>query len=139
MPSGAFRFVLLLGAFAFKFPRYRNIAAGMRSNRWEREMWKNWQPKFKWATLCPVYLADPAGFIVIMPRAQQPVTREEVEAMPDYYPMITSEPKVENYGRLGLRVVALDYGLSDKQSVLERRQYYSQNACSTAIETPNDS
>jgi hypothetical protein len=118
MPSGAFRFVLLLGAFAFKFPRYRNIGAGMRSNRWEREMWQKWQPIFKWTTLCPVYFADPAGFLVIMPRALQPVSREEVEAMPDYYPAITSETKVEDHGRLGLRVVALDYGLPDQNLCL---------------------
>ena len=136
MPSGAFRSVLLLGAFAVKVPRFRNLGAGMRSNRWEREMWRKWRPVFRWATLCPVYFADPAGFVVIMPRAVQPVTPEEVEAMPDYYPTITSETKVEDHGRLGVHVVALDYGLPCQDMVLQQRQYYSQKASSAAIDIP---
>lgn len=101
-------------------------------------MWQKWRPIFKWVTLCPVYFADPAGFLVIMPRALQPVTREEVEAMPDYYPAITSETKVEDHGRIDLRVVALDYGLPDQHLVLEQRRYYSQKASSAAIEIPDD-
>lgn len=69
--------------------------------------------------------ADPLGVIVVMPRAMQPVTFDEVvTATPDYYPDITSETKLEDFGRVGNKVLALDYGLPDADMVANRREYY---------------
>jgi hypothetical protein len=88
-------------------------------------MWRNWRPIFGWENLCPVLLADPIGLIVVMPRAAQPVTADEVAAAaPDYYPDITSESKPADFGRVGNHVLALDYGLPYDDMVVERRAYY---------------
>ena len=88
-------------------------------------MWRTWRPIFGWKNLCPIKFADPLGIFVIMARAAQPVTFEEVvAATPDYYPDITSETKPQDFGRLDDRVLALDYGLPDADMVTERRAYY---------------
>ena len=124
MPHGAYRQVVLMGEVAVKFPRLRYLGKGMRCNRWEREMWRVWRPVFGWNSLCPVLFADPLGFVVVMPRAEQPVTRDEVDGLPDYYPGTTSETKVEDHGRIDTGVVAVDYGLPDRDLVDDRRAYY---------------
>lgn len=125
MRTGVFRHVILVGRFAVKIPRFRNALSGLRCNRWEREMWRTWRPIFGWENLCPIKFADPLGVFVVMPRATQPVTCEDVvAATPDYYPDITSETKLEDFGRVGNRVLALDYGLPDADMVAERRAYY---------------
>lgn len=125
MPVGVFRRVILIGAIALKIPRWRNFIRGLRCNRWEREMWRTWRPVFRWDNLCPVLFADLVGLVVVMPRASQPVTSDEVDAaMGDYDPDVTSETKVEDFGCLGKRVVVLDYGLPDDDMVRERRAYY---------------
>jgi hypothetical protein len=129
MSSGAFRHVILVGRYAVKVPRLRNALAGLRCNRWEREMWQTWRSLFGWENLCPVSFADPLGLFIVMPRAAQPVTFEDVvAATPDYYPDITSETKPEDFGRVGNRVLALDYGLPDAQMVADRRAYYVSQA-----------
>lgn len=125
MPLGAFRRVFLVGDLALKFPRCLGIASGLRCNRWEREMWNTWRPAFGWENLCPVLFADPFGLLVIMPRAEQPVTFEDVvAATPDYYPDTTTETKPADFGRVANNVVALDYGLPDADMVAARRAYY---------------
>lgn len=49
----------------------------------------------------PGLIADPLGVLVVMPRAAQPVTFDEVKAAtPDYYPEPTYETKPEDFGRL---------------------------------------
>jgi hypothetical protein len=98
----------------------------MRSNRWEREMWRVWRPVFGWENLCPVLFADPFGVFVVMPRAQ-PIITDDV-AHRDYYPDITAEAKREDYGIVGDQVLALDYGLWDADAIAERRSYYSSKA-----------
>lgn len=133
MPSGAFRFVFFLGNLAIKLPRLRNFTYGLRSNRWEREMWKRWHAVFKWQTLCPVYASDPFGLMIVMPRASQPVSQDEVDALPDYYPDITAEAKPDDYGHLNGRVVALDYGLPFKDMILQRRRYYEEHTHKPAM------
>lgn len=124
--AGVFRTVLLVGSVAIKVPNLRKVTAGMRCNRWEREMWRIWRPKFGWENLCPIGCADPLGLIVIMSRAEQPVSTEEMDsADTDDYPDIHVEfDKPANWGRLpGGRIVAVDYGLWDADSVRERRAY----------------
>jgi hypothetical protein len=101
--SGAFRIVILVGPIAIKLPRMRSAAAGMRSNRWEREIWRIWRPRFScWTNLCPIRFADRFGFVVIMARATQPVTFDEIEAADPYcHPNIDVEfGKPSNFGRL---------------------------------------
>jgi hypothetical protein len=126
MPVGTFRRVVLVDRLAFKLPRFKNFSRGMRSNRWERELWRVWRRKFGWENLCPVLFADPIGLIVVMPRAI-PVSRDDVLAAdPDYYPTPTEEySKPEDYGRLNGAVVILDYGLPDTDLVDDRRAYYA--------------
>jgi hypothetical protein len=130
VPAGVYRRVFLVGGIAIKVPRLSQLLAGMRCNRWEREMWRTWRPFFRWNTLCPVLFADPVGVLVIMPRAQQPVDNAEVEGLPDAYPTITSESKAEDFDRLGGRVVALDYGIPYAAWVSERRLYFQDFATS---------
>jgi hypothetical protein len=83
---------------------------------------------FCWNNLCPISFSDPLGIVVVMPRAQQPVTFDDVvnatSGEHDYYPDMTAETKPEDYGRVGAHVLALDYGLPDEDLVLERRAYY---------------
>jgi hypothetical protein len=122
--TGTFRHVILAGRLALKLPRLRNFATGMQCNRWEREMWRTWQPKFRWENLCPIKFADRFGLVVVMLRARQPVTQQEVEAAdPDCYPDIDVEWKPENWGRVNDRMVAIDYGLWDGETVRKRRDY----------------
>jgi len=91
-------------------------------------MWKYWRPQLGWKSLCPILLADPLGLLVVMPRAIQPVSQQEVDvAIGDYYPDNTAGAKPEDYGRVGNAVVALDYGLPSKDMVLERRLYYNKH------------
>jgi hypothetical protein len=127
MPSGAFRHVFLVGPFAVKVPRLRYLRLAMRCNRWELEMWRKWRRKFGWRHLCPIRFADPLGLLVVMPRAQQPVSAAEVrEALGDYYPDATTETKPEDWGRIGDHVVALDYGWAweTNAEMDEQRRYY---------------
>ena len=94
-------------------------------------MWRTWRPIFGWRNLCPIYYADSMGIIVVMPRAEQPVTFDDVvnatSGEHDYYPENTAETKPEDYGRVGTLVLALDYGLPDRDKVNERRSYYKRN------------
>jgi hypothetical protein len=72
-------------------------------------MWRTWRPVFGWNNLCPIVFSDPVGIVVVMPRATQPVTLEQVvAATPNYYPDTTSETKPADFGLVGNRVLALD-------------------------------
>ena len=122
---GTFRLALLVGQFAIKIPRASNLTSGLRCNQWEREMWRVWRRKFGWGNLCPIWFADPWGFVVIMPSVSRVTVEEILSADPDDYPDIDVEYKPENWGRLHGRVVCIDYGLSDAASVRERRKYLS--------------
>jgi len=123
VPKGVFRRVLLVGPWALKLPRIRNLPAGLRCNRWEREVWQRWRPAFGWEGLCPVLFADPFGLVVVMPRAEQPVSQAEAHAaVPDHYPAPWCEGKPQDYGRVAGRVVALDYGIPYSDFLLDHRR-----------------
>ena len=111
------------------------VLGEMRCNRWEREMWYRWQPRIRWSNLCPILFADCFGLLVVMPRASQPVSQEQIDALPDYYPAITAEFKPEDYGIIGKRVVVLDYGLPCFDQVQNRRRNYQ---CSGPAEDFNN-
>ena len=127
MRSGAYRQVFLLGNYAIKLPRFKNFQKAMRCNRWENEMWHIWRPIFGWDNLCPVHYSDPYGIILVMTRAAQPVSFEEiVNADIDYYPDINVEYKPENWGRIGEKIVCLDYGIDDAGDLEDLRTYYEE-------------
>jgi len=129
MPNGVFRRVVRVGPYAVKLPRWHVFGAGMRCNRWEREMWTVWRPVFGWANLCPILFSDTFGFVVIMPWAYQPVTPDQViVGSPDNYPEITSEYKPADCGLLNGKIVALDYGIWDADLVDEARAYFKEKA-----------
>ena len=89
-------------------------------------MWYRWLPLFGWESLCPILFADPLGLVVVMPRAQQPVTLEEIQAAtPVYFPEPTYETKAEAFGLVNGRVLALDYGLPWRDTVSKMRAYYA--------------
>lgn len=102
MPRGAFRRVFLIGPLAVKLPRWKHFSQGRRCNRWEREMWQVWRPRFEWVHLCPVLFGDRFGFILVMRRAQQPLTDEELTAFLEIqiYPGDTAECKADDHGHL---------------------------------------
>jgi hypothetical protein len=130
MPAGAFRRVIFIGRFAVKIPLLRAPLLGMRCNRWEREMWRTWRPVFGWKELCPILFADPLGVLVLMPRAAQPVSREEIDAAnPDHaLAEINCECKPNDWGRVDGRVLVLDYGLPSADMVEEQRAFYRRMA-----------
>jgi hypothetical protein len=131
MASGDYRRAFIIGNFVLKVPRLRNLTSGIRCNKWEREMWLVWRPKFLWENLCPIVFADKFGMFVLMHRATQPVTLEEIkENDRDYYPDITAEYKPSDWGWFNGMLVAVDYGLPDLQMINDRRNSYSktQNA-----------
>ena len=127
MQCGVYRCVLCIGNIAIKLPRITRLIKGLRCNRWESEMWKVWRPIFGWENLCPVIIAGPAGIFLLMRRAAQPVTFEEVKRINtedyDYYPDINVEYKPENWGKVENKLVCLDYGIEDKNLIKERRSY----------------
>src|SRR5262245_36312925 len=124
MRCGTYRCVVFVGPFAVKFPRLRNMLDGLRCNRWEREMWRVWRPIYQWDTLCPIFFADPFGLIVVMARAEQPVSHLELLLAPDYHPEITGEFKATDCGHVAGKLVAVDYGLADAEMVSQYRARY---------------
>jgi hypothetical protein len=134
--TGSNRRVLLTKHYVVKLPRLRHPGCGMRSNRWERELWSRWRPLFPtWEHLCPVLLADPFGLIVVMPRARAPddyaVISAAIECDADCHPQPTVEYRADEYGVVGGRVVCFDYGVADADMVREKRDYYAK-ACRRA-------
>ena len=139
MPAGAFRYVVRFGRFAVKVPSLRAFRAGLECNRWEREMWGKWQPKFRWQNLCPVLFSDPVGLIIVMPWAA-PVTQEEVDReTPDYYPGFHAESKPEDHGRLVGQLVVVDYGLPRNLIDGYRRQYERHQGPAQRLDLPPES
>jgi hypothetical protein len=128
--SGAFRCVVLVGRYAIKLPRPKWWQLGRQCNRWEREMWSHWRPKFNlWeGMLCPILFADRFGLVVVMRRARTPVEPKDFMALERPYPDTTGEPKRENFGWLDGRVVEVDYGLAHDAIISERRAYYAKHA-----------
>lgn len=107
------RTVLLLGPFAFKFPRVDHgwpmFLRGLLCNTQEAQFSRCALPE-----LCPVVWQIRGGFLVVMRRAR-PLTDAEWAAVPDDYAerpdyVIPVEMKRDSFGILDGRLVALDYG-----------------------------
>ena len=126
---GSSRQVILSGSYAIKVPRSDRQNAGRCLNRWEAEMWSVWRPRFGWTCLCPVVWAAPDGSVLVMQRATQDVSAEEIAAIEnsDDHPRPSCESKPEHWGRLeDGQVVMLDYGYAcdNEAAILEQRAYH---------------
>lgn len=133
MPRGNWREVILSGPYAVKVPRADRTEGGRCLNRWEAELWSVWRPKFKWRYLCPVLWAAPDGSVLVMERATQDVTSEEINAIEnnDDHPRPSCESKREDWGRLeDGRVVIVDYGYAcdNEEAIRAERAYYERFA-----------
>lgn len=108
--TGASRLVVLVGPLALKFPRptpWRGTLLGLLANMQEREFARLRHPQ-----LCPVLLALPGGWLVVMRRAR-PLTGQEFAALsPGDWggELAVVEFKRSSFGMLAGRVVAVDYG-----------------------------
>ena len=124
MRCGQFRCAFYLGNIVIKVPRLTQLAKGIICNRWEKEVWVVWRPIFSWKHLCPVIALDPFGIFLLMYKAEQPVSQEEIdEADDEVYPNIEIECKPENWGRIKNKIVCLDYGIETKELVDKQREY----------------
>lgn len=117
--TGVTRIVILIGRWAIKLPRFghgwRLGLRGLLCNMQERQF-----AATGWPELCPVVWAAPGGFLLIMRRARE-LTREEwfafnPKTFHDYYEngelvrSIPVEEKMDSFGMLDGRIVAIDYG-----------------------------
>lgn len=117
--EGITRTVYLFGRYAVKVPSFRGkggvsrrwtiFLAGLQANMQERE----WS-KANYAGLLPVLLADPLGFVLVMPRVEpldDELSDEEFEKFcdrGDYH--IPTENKPGHFAMWNGEMVALDYG-----------------------------
>jgi hypothetical protein len=107
---GANRWVLLVGFYAFKFPypsTWRQVLFGILNNLNERD-WSRTKPG-----TCPVLWSSPCGIVIVMPRVE--ILDEEQFLQFDSKAFcrehgLNAEHKPDSYGRLGDRIVAVDYG-----------------------------
>lgn len=102
--SGITRTVVLVGPWAFKFPRcseWRLFLQGLLANMQEKRF--SGAEGFEYC--CPVRFAIPGGFLVVMPRAR-PLEDEALIPTGDHI----AERKLDSWGWLNGRVVAVDYG-----------------------------
>lgn len=110
---GTTRNVLLIGRWAVKVPsitEWRLFLLGLLANMQEARF-----SRCGWQELCPVVFSIPSGLLIVMHRAE-PITRDEFFAIDvelwrdrgEY--IIPVEAKLDSFGRLNGRVVAVDYG-----------------------------
>lgn len=110
---GTHRTTWLIGKYAIKIPvlvEWRLFLLGLLANMQEAQF-----SACKWPELCPVVFRVPGGFLNVMCRAE-PLTREEFFAL-DYEAFVDAEDyhvpvenKLDSFGKLEGRIVAVDYG-----------------------------
>jgi hypothetical protein len=106
---GRNRWTLLLGNFAIKFPSprsWQDFLFGILNNM--KEAADGHLPG-----RCPVLARSPLGLVIVMRRAE-PLSDDEFASF-DAYSFcrehgVRAECKPDSFGRLGDRIVALDYG-----------------------------
>jgi hypothetical protein len=121
--------VIVLGPLAFKFARGER---GRLCNWHEADLYRRSKSKAHRASmLCPVlYCFSPAIFL-IMRRAATPVTKTEIEDRKahawnewDYMGAADDEPpfewKLDDWGKLDGKLVAVDYGSLPTETVLRQ-------------------
>ena len=114
---GTTRIVFILGSLALKLPRSRR---GCRSNAHEARIYREASDANR-SLLCPVVAVVPFGLLLIM-QAAEPISDAEYhqlierDAIPewDYEPSTFGAPfeyKAADWGRIGGRLVAVDYAV----------------------------
>ena len=116
---GTTRTVILIRRWAIKIPVFREwrlFLSGLLANMQERRF-----AAAGWPELCPVVFALPGGWLLVMRRAE-PLTREQFFALnygewikggndlPKGDWIIPVENKLDSFGILDGRIVAVDYG-----------------------------
>lgn len=141
MPQGNWREVHLIGDVAVKVPRSDRPSEmqqqAMLLNLWEHEMWTVWRPKFEWPHLCPVLWCAPTGSTLVMRRASPDATVAQVDTLVGrFYPDVTCEPKLEDWGQVDGTLVVVDYGFDahTDEAIRAHRDYYGGKA-GPAIDT----
>lgn len=125
--KGATRTVLLIGRVAIKLPTFltwKLFLYGLLGNMQET-LWWNGLPDSR-EMMCPVLFSIPGGFLTVMRRAE-PVSLEEWFANDHawFYRAkglsIPVEDKLDSWGRVDGRIVAVDYG-SDYCSYIKEEE-----------------
>lgn len=116
---GTHRTVYLIGKWAIKRPvlrKWRLFLMGLLANIQEATF-----SATGWPELCPVLFACPGGWFIVMRRAE-PLTREQFFALnyaewikggndlPKGEWIVPVENKLDSFGIVNGRVVAVDYG-----------------------------
>ncbi len=110
---GTTRTVLLIGDYAIKFPAltsWRLFLYGLLGNMQEARFSRSDCPD-----LCPVVFHVPGGFCTVMRRAEK-ITREQFFALDveqwreREHVTIPVENKLDSFGILDGKIVAIDYG-----------------------------
>jgi hypothetical protein len=118
LTDGCSRTVFLVGRYAVKAPVYqygiRSFLRGWATSSLEAETWR----RYPHAILCPVVASLPWALAIVMPRAEPldsvPWLDVHLAALRLYWHAYGWRPHVEykrtSYGRVGGKLVALDYG-----------------------------
>lgn len=109
---GATRVVICVHRWAFKLPRWRTwreFIRGMLANDFETTYYR----AFRLPQLCPVLWSAPFGLCTIMRRAE--LMREDDPELAFFSGVckvmcIPCERKFESFGRIGDKLVVIDYG-----------------------------
>lgn len=115
---GTTRAVLLIGQYAIKVPSFvewRLFLYGLLGNMQEVVFWKG-LPTSR-SMMCPVLFSIPGGFLIIMRRAESVSVEEFLEKSQKWFNearnlSIPVENKVDSWGRINNKIVAVDYGSS---------------------------
>lgn len=114
--SGYSRVVILIGPYAVKIPNFffwKGFLYGLVGNMHEVQWYRHSSEDMK--RLCPIRFAIPGGWLVVMSRARD-MTRDEwdgfdaMEFIGSGQNTIPVEPKMNSFGWLDGRIVAVDYG-----------------------------
>ncbi len=111
--KGSTRLVILTKNYAFKFPSFYSWESFLRGLLW------NMQESLFWtlqdSRLCPIIFSIKGGFLNVMQRAEE-LSREEFFEI-DFESFVKSpnllipvENKLDSFGKINGKIVAIDYG-----------------------------
>lgn len=109
--NGVTRLVILIGPYAFKFPRFdlswKMGLHGLLSNMQEAAFSKIKNPKTKY---CPTLFSIPGGFMNVQQRAKPLSDKQWNNLSCLTFKGYIHEMKRDGFGVIGRKVVILDYG-----------------------------